>query len=82
MRKLQQLLSRLFFRFFGFVLCFFLLPVQLLSDFVLLLVILSPPYYNEDRHGRGKRDGDPRENEKEGRHENGDFSAKPGFCLR
>ena len=28
-----------FFRFFGFVLCFFLLPVQLFSDFVLLLVI-------------------------------------------
>ena len=62
--------------------CFFLLPVQLFSDFVLLLVILSPPYHNEDRHGRGKRDGDPGENEKKGGNENGYFSAKPGFCLR
>ena len=39
--------------------CFFLLPVQLFSEFVFLLVILSPPYRNEDGHGRGKRNGDP-----------------------
>ena len=60
---------------------FFHLPVQLFPDFVLLLVIVSPPYRNEDRHGRGKRDGDPGENEKKGGNENGYFSAKPGFCL-
>ena len=59
-----------------------LLCVFFFSDFVLLLVIISPPYHNEDRHGRGKRDGDPRENEKKGGNENGYFPAKPGFSLR